>query len=77
MVTSTSRTKLKLSEVCQLYTGKDKINTHESSKFKNDIEKYLKSKFPLLKYHYGVVKIAEKTYKGWKDICLKSEFLEI
>ena len=62
---------LKLNEVCQVYSGKYNINTHESSKFKKEIENYIKLNCPLLKYNYGVVKIANKTYKGWKDICLK------
>lgn len=41
------------------------------SKYKNEIENYIKENYKHIKSEYGVVKIYDKTYKGWKDICIK------
>jgi P4 family phage/plasmid primase-like protien len=64
---------LKLSEICQIYTGKTKISTHESGKYKKEIEKFIKQKYKHLKFTHGVVKINDRTHKGWKDVTLKLE----
>jgi hypothetical protein len=61
---------LKLSEVCKLYT-KNKVNTHLLGKYRKEVEKWIKSKFLYVKSEYGVVKINELSYKGWKGITLK------
>jgi P4 family phage/plasmid primase-like protien len=62
---------LQLREVCQLYLSKIKIHSSLSSKYKKEIEKYIKEKYKGIKWEYGVVKIADGTYNGWKHLCIK------
>ena len=68
---------LKLSEVCQIYTGRIKTNTLESGKYRKEIEKFVKQKYKEIKFEYGVVKINDKTYKGWKDVRIKQDIIEM
>jgi P4 family phage/plasmid primase-like protien len=60
-----------LKDVCQLYLGKTKIHSSISSKYKKEIEKYIKEKYKSLKWEYDVVRIGDKTPRGWKDLCIK------
>jgi P4 family phage/plasmid primase-like protien len=63
---------LQLREVCQLYLGKIKIHSSVSSKYKKELERYIKEKYSNIKWEYGVVKINDVTYNGWKHLCIKS-----
>ena len=63
---------LQLREVCQLYLGKIKIHSSVSSKYKKELERYIKEKYSSIKWEYGVVKINDITYNGWKHLCIKS-----
>jgi P4 family phage/plasmid primase-like protien len=63
---------LQLREVCQLYLGKIKIHSSVSSKYKKELERYIKEKYSNIKWEYGVVKINDVTYNGWKHLCVKS-----
>jgi P4 family phage/plasmid primase-like protien len=60
---------LKLLDIVCLYLGKTKIHSKESSKFKKEMEKYIKHKFKSLKWEYSTITMNEKQYRGWKDIC--------
>ena len=62
---------LKLGETCQLYLNKAKVHSKETSKYKKEIQKYIKARYPNLKWEYGVVKVLEKSYNGWKNITIK------
>ena len=64
---------LQLKEVCELFLNKSKIHSKESSKYKKEIEKWIKERFQNLKWEYGNIKINEKVIKGWKDFKLKEE----
>lgn len=61
---------LKLHNVCKRFTGKD-LNTHESVKYKKKIEDFIIECFPNCKHEHGTIKIGNKTYKGWKNLCIK------
>jgi P4 family phage/plasmid primase-like protien len=62
---------LQVKDVCQLYLGKTKIHSSLSSKYRKEIEKYIKDIFTKIKWEYGVVKINDMTLNGWKHICIK------
>jgi P4 family phage/plasmid primase-like protien len=62
---------LQLRDVCQIYTGKLKLHSSITSKYKKEIEKYIKEKYKSIKYEYGVIKINDKTFKGWKHLYIK------
>jgi P4 family phage/plasmid primase-like protien len=64
-------TVLQVKDVVQLYTGKSKVHSSAASRFKKELEKYIKEKYKHLKWEYGIIRVSDKTYKGWKDICLK------
>jgi P4 family phage/plasmid primase-like protien len=62
---------LQLKDVCQIYLCKNKIHSSASSKYKKEIEKWIKEKHKNIKYEYGVVKINDSTFNGWKHLCIK------
>jgi len=62
---------LKLHEVLKLYFGKIKIHSSVSSKYKIEIEKYLKQKYDDIKWEYGVVTLFDTQYRGWRNLQLK------
>jgi P4 family phage/plasmid primase-like protien len=64
---------LQTKDVCELYLCKTKIHSKESSKYKKEIEKWIKEKFKNLQWEYSTVKIGEKSYKGWKDLSIKED----
>ena len=59
---------LQTKDVCELYLGKSKIHTKELSKFKKEIEKWIREKLKNISWEYGVVRINNKTYKGWRGL---------
>jgi P4 family phage/plasmid primase-like protien len=62
---------LQIKDVCQLYLGKSKVHSKESTKYRKEIEKWVKEKWKGIKWEYGVVKISDGLYRGWKDLCIK------
>jgi hypothetical protein len=50
-----------------------KIKTHSSlkSKYKKEIEKWIKERHKNIKWEYGVVKIDGSSFNGWKHLILK------
>jgi hypothetical protein len=62
---------LQVKDVCHLYLEKDNLHSSVSSKYKKEIEKYIKEKFTNLKWQYGVVKIGNTTFSGWKHLSIK------
>lgn len=64
---------LQVKDVVQSYTGKTKIHSSISTKFKKEIEKYVKEKYKQIKWEYDTFRIADKTYKGWKNISMRDE----
>jgi P4 family phage/plasmid primase-like protien len=59
---------LKLTEVISFYLGKTKIHSKESSKFKKELEKYIKFKYKNIKWEYSIVTVNDKKHRGWKDL---------
>jgi P4 family phage/plasmid primase-like protien len=62
---------LQVKEVCSLYLGKTKVHSSISSKYKKELEKYIKEKFKNIKWQYGVVRIGDVAFNGWKHVCIK------
>jgi hypothetical protein len=61
---------LKLNEVCEMYLSK-KVAFRSTSKFKKEIEKYIKSKYPKEDYLYTNSSYNNIKFKGWLHLCLK------
>lgn len=64
---------LQLKDICKLYLNKDDIHSSISSKYLKEVEIYIKEKYKNLKCEYGVVKINNKTFNGWKHLYIKNE----
>jgi phage/plasmid-associated DNA primase len=62
---------LQVKDVCMLYLGKQKIHSSLSTKYRKEIEKYIKEKYKTIKWEFGMVKCNEKTFKGWKCLSIK------
>ena len=61
-----SESVIKLQDICCSYLSKTKIHSSISSKYKREIEKYIKEKYKHLKNEYGTVRVDEfSTAKGW------------
>ena len=56
---------LQLKDICLLYLNTNDIHSSISSKYRNEVVK--------LKCEYGVVKINNKTFNGWKHLYIKNE----
>jgi P4 family phage/plasmid primase-like protien len=56
---------LRLKDVCELYSGKPKISTKTASKYKLEIEKYIKSKYKNVLEKYKDSSFNGERYKGW------------
>jgi hypothetical protein len=59
---------MNLEEICSAFLGKNNINTHSKFKYKIIIENFIKNNIKNVKYNYGVIKIENKTFKGWKHL---------
>jgi len=66
---------LQTKDVCMLYLGKTKVFTKELSKYKKEIEKWIKERFKdkRVQWEYSTVRIGDKSYKGWKDFRIRDE----
>ena len=55
--------------------GKTKVFTKELSKYKKEIEKWIKERFKdkRVQWEYSTVRIGDKSYKGWKDFRIRDE----
>jgi P4 family phage/plasmid primase-like protien len=61
---------VQIKDVCTLYLNQAKVHSSVLSKYKKEVEKYVKEKFKGLKWEYGAIKIGDKTHKGWKGVGL-------
>jgi len=64
---------LQLKDVIYLYTGKNKMHSSTTSKIRKEIERWIKEKHKIIKWEYGVIKINNRTYRGWKDFGIRDE----
>ena len=62
---------LKLKDVCQLYTEKQKIHSSLSNKYKKEIEKYTKEKYKDINHQYRDSSFNGERFKGWFGIQIK------
>ena len=64
---------LQLKDICQLYLNKNDIHSSISTKYRQEVEMYIKETYKNLKCEYGVVMLNAKQYKGWKHLYIKNE----
>jgi hypothetical protein len=64
---------LQLKDICLLYLNTNDIHSSISSKYRKEVEMYIKEKYKNLKCEYGVIKINNKTFNGWKHLYIKNE----
>ena len=62
---------LQLKDVCEIYLKEVNLHSSVSSIYKKEIEDCIRVRYPNVKYEYGVVKIGDKSCKGWKDIAIR------
>lgn len=60
---------LKLEDVCIMFLGK-KIGPRSKTKFKKEIEKFIKLKYPSIDFMYQDSKFNDNKYKGWLHLSL-------
>lgn len=63
---------LKLNVICEQYLGQTNLHTNILSKYKKPIENWIKMNYKDVKNLHGCIKSNNKTYKGWKNLCLKN-----
>lgn len=51
-----------------MYTGKNKMHSSTTSKIRKEIESWIKEKHKTIKWEYGVIKINNRTYRGWQNL---------
>jgi P4 family phage/plasmid primase-like protien len=61
---------LQLNEVCELYLGK-KVGPRIMTKYKKEVEKYIKEKHKKINYQYQKGTTNEQNYRGWLHLCIK------
>lgn len=59
---------LQLTDICNGFLGKN-VGPRIMTKYKKEVEKYIKTKYKNLKYEYQ--KIDQKS-RGWKNLCIKN-----
>jgi hypothetical protein len=64
---------LQLKDICHLYLGKNKVHSNESTKYKKEVEKWIKEKYKHISWKHSTIKILNKSYKGWKNVSLNQE----
>jgi P4 family phage/plasmid primase-like protien len=62
---------LQLKEICQTFLSKTKVHSSLSTKYRKEIERYIKERYPHIKWEFQHVWINEKSVKGWKNLQLK------
>jgi P4 family phage/plasmid primase-like protien len=60
---------LQLANICELYIGR-KVGPRVMSKYKKEIEKYIKDKYKDLNYEYQKSTFNEQHYRGWLHLML-------
>jgi len=61
---------LQLAEVCEMYTKK-RVGPRVMSKFKKEIEKYIKEKYKHINNEYQKSSFNDKFYRGWLHLSIK------
>jgi P4 family phage/plasmid primase-like protien len=63
---------LQVKDICESYLGRQRIHSKDSTKYRKEIEKWIKDKFSsCIKWEYGNIKLNDKVLKGWKDLEIK------
>lgn len=63
---------LQLKDILQIFMNQSNIHSHASHPYKLKVETFIKQHFPALKPIFGKVRIADKTYSGWKHLSIKT-----
>jgi len=61
---------LQLAEVCELFIGK-KVGPRIMTKYKKEVEKYIKAKYKTINNIYQKGSINDQHYRGWLHMCIK------
>ncbi len=64
---------LKLEDVCFMFLGK-KIGPRSKTKFKKEIERYIKTKYHNVNNEYQDSKLNDTKYKGWLHFSIKQDY---
>lgn len=59
---------LHLKDICTLYLNKQKVHSKESSKLKKEVEKWIKEKYPGLKWEFSSHRNDDTIVRGWKNL---------
>jgi P4 family phage/plasmid primase-like protien len=62
---------LQLTDVCEMFIGK-KVGPRIMTKYKKEIEKYIKEKYKNVHFEYQKSVINDQRYRGWLHFCLKN-----
>jgi phage/plasmid-associated DNA primase len=61
---------LKLTDVCEAFMGK-KVAPRSTTKFRKELEKYIKEKYKNVEYEYRNSTYKNATFRGWLGLSLK------
>lgn len=62
---------LQLSDICEIFLGK-KVGPRIMTKYKKEIENWIKEKYKQLNHKYQKCSINEHNYRGWMHLTIKS-----
>lgn len=62
---------LQLIHVCKKFFGKN-VGPRTMTKYKDEIEKYIKKNFKDIDYKYKNTTFEGKSYRGWRGLCIKN-----
>ena len=63
---------LELKEICESFLGVQKVHTSKSSKYKKEVEKWIKTYYPNEKNVYEQSTYLGRRYMGWINFQLKA-----
>jgi hypothetical protein len=64
---------LQLKDICYHYLGKTNIHSNESSKYKKEVEKWIRQKHKTEKWEYDFIWVNKKSMRGWKNFAIKNQ----
>ena len=63
---------LQLTDVCNGFLGKN-VGPRIMTKYKKEVEKYIKKNFKDIDYKYKNTTFEGKSYRGWRGLCIKND----
>ena len=62
---------LQINRICMRYLNVENIHSSVATKYKKDIEKYIRENYRNIKWQYGAVRINDICYHGWKHLSIR------